>query len=411
MPQKEEPHHVIVRLPFQRPEDFEEPPLIVWTEEMEHRLWQYTSQKNTDWNSIARELQVPTQILIRHAAFLYETQLRGIQQQLRMGEMGKGKASDSASASGRSSRASRPSSAMHAHSDIGNRPISTGNATSPIVDNVSDSLYLSTISAASHQRSFGSPGRPYMTRQTSQDKSSNSEPMVQTASPLPPLESSFHNMKRSRMAENEMTNSQLEDEASTKTSSASGSGVLQRSVPLDAWDRQELTGGGASEFAPDEEDSSQENDDYDNNDKDKNDNFEERFHELYVDEEDAPAFLPSSSRSPRGHSNSIMSLLKSVVIDKQSPFRHEPNSSSLPTSPDMRQQQPPSAQQLRSPLRHERMHQLSTAEEFTTEGTNSVGSSFSDVSDSSVTQSALEDAYMSKFNGSKMSTLTLSKKY
>lgn len=28
MPQKDEPHHVIVRLPFQRPEDFEEPPLV-----------------------------------------------------------------------------------------------------------------------------------------------------------------------------------------------------------------------------------------------------------------------------------------------------------------------------------------------------------------------------------------------
>ena len=217
-----------------------------------------------------------------------------------------------------------------------------------------------------------------MTRQTSQEKSSNAEPIIQATSPLPPLESSFQNMKRSRMAENEMTNSQLEDEASTKTSSASGSGVLQKSVPLDAWDRQELTGGGASDFAPDEDDSSQGNDDYDNNDK--NDNFEERFHELYVDEEDAPAFLPSSARSTRGNSNGIMSLLKSVVIDKQSPFRNEPGSSSLPTSPDVRQQQPPSAQQLRSPLRHERTHQLSTAEEFTTEGTNSVGSSFSDVS-------------------------------
>lgn len=217
-----------------------------------------------------------------------------------------------------------------------------------------------------------------MTRQTSQEKSSNAEPTIPAASLLPPLESSFQNMKRSRMAENEMTHSQLEDEASTKTSSASGSGVLQKSVPLDAWDRQELSGGGALDFAPDEDDSSQGNDDYDNNDK--TDNFEERFHDLYVDEEDVPAFLPSSARSTKGNSNGIMSLLKSVVIDKQGPFRNVPDSSSLPTSPNVRQQQPPSGQQLRSPLRHERTHQLSTAEEFTTEGTNSVGSSFSDVS-------------------------------
>lgn len=156
---------------------------------MEHRLWQYTSQKNTDCkaklslltdilaftanslksgNSIARQLQVPTQILIRHAAFLYETQLRGIQQQLRMGEMGKTKASDSASASGRSSRASRPSSAMHgefpfasgydflksvlpglsyrtAHSEVGNRPGSTTNAASPMIDNASGNIPGSSL--------------------------------------------------------------------------------------------------------------------------------------------------------------------------------------------------------------------------------------------------------------------------
>lgn len=104
---------------------------------MEHRLWQYTSQKNTDCeplplllpqkliskanfqflgNLIARQLNVPTPYLIRHAAFLYETQLRGIQQQLRLGEMGRTKTTESATASGRSSRASRPSSALHGES-------------------------------------------------------------------------------------------------------------------------------------------------------------------------------------------------------------------------------------------------------------------------------------------------------
>ncbi|KAI9307272.1 hypothetical protein BJ944DRAFT_262150 [Cunninghamella echinulata] len=43
---------------------------------------------------------------------------------------------------------------------------------------------------------------------------------------------------------------------------------------------------------------------------------------------------------------------------------------------------------------------------------NSVGSSFSDLSDSSITQSALEDALMSRLNnGSKMSSLAFSRKY
>jgi len=388
---------------------------------MEHRLWQYTSQKNTDWNLIARQLNVPTPYLIRHAAFLYETQLRGIQQQLRMGEMGKAKSTESASASGRSSRASRPSSALHAHSDIGNRPLSTTSITSPpnqtgsTVDNASESLYMSTTSAINHQRPFTSPSRPYMTRQTSQEKS-NSVEQMRHITPTRQLELSSHSLRQARIAKNELSQSQHDDEESTKTSSASGSGVLQKSVPLDAWDRQELAGGGASEFAPDEEDtnSSQENDDCDA-DTDKQDDYEERFGRMYVDQEDAPAFLPSSARPTSGNSNRIMSMIKSVVIDRQSPFRHEAASASQSTFSERQQQKQPSpTQQTRSPLKHDRTHHLSTAgnpEDSPIEGPTSVGSSFSDVSDSSVTQSALEDAYMSKFNGSKMSMLTFSRKY
>lgn len=40
-------------------------------------------------NFIAEQLGVPTPYLVRHAAFLYETQLRGIQQQLRLSEVSK----------------------------------------------------------------------------------------------------------------------------------------------------------------------------------------------------------------------------------------------------------------------------------------------------------------------------------
>ncbi|CEG82687.1 hypothetical protein RMATCC62417_16725 [Rhizopus microsporus] len=76
--------HVVIKLPFPRPNDFAEPPSIVWTEEMEHQLWKHMSQKSKDWNAIAEQLGIPTQYVVRHAAFIYETQLRGIQQQLRL---------------------------------------------------------------------------------------------------------------------------------------------------------------------------------------------------------------------------------------------------------------------------------------------------------------------------------------
>lgn len=74
---------------------------------MEQRLRQYMSQKYTDCkdkyicgasyqkaytnntilgNYIAEQLEVPVSYLVRHAAFIYETQLRGIHQQLRMND-------------------------------------------------------------------------------------------------------------------------------------------------------------------------------------------------------------------------------------------------------------------------------------------------------------------------------------
>ncbi|CAM0134886.1 unnamed protein product [Umbelopsis sp. WA50703] len=400
MPQKDDLPHVVIRLPFKRPENFEEPPSIIWTEEMEHRLWQYTSQKNTDWNLIARQLNVPTPYLIRHAAFLYETQLRGIQQQLRLGEMGKAKTTESATASGRSSRASRPSSALH---DASNRPLSSTSMTSavnqagPLGDNTSESMYMSTIS--SPQRNIMSPpNRPVVGRQMSQEKTPSPE-LKRRFTPTRQLESPSHSLSQSKLAKEQNEESRPgehednEDTKSTKTSSTDGSGVLQQSVPLDMWDRQELAGEGGSNFAPEESDTNESDDN-----AEAGNDYEEQFGGMYIEED--PAFLPSSARPAGGNSNRIMSMIKSVVIDRQSPFRNEPSSSSLPSSP--RHRQPPVTVErlVSSPLKQDRTQHLGVEDSPT--GGPSVSSSFSDVSDSSVTQSALEDAYMSKFNGSKM---------
>ncbi|CAG8676415.1 2474_t:CDS:2 [Dentiscutata erythropus] len=82
----EQPLHVVIRIPYKRPPGFVEPPSIIWTEEMEKRLWEILAQKNIDWNSASQLLNVPAPYLLRHAAFLYETQLRDVQMQLRRGE-------------------------------------------------------------------------------------------------------------------------------------------------------------------------------------------------------------------------------------------------------------------------------------------------------------------------------------
>ncbi|CAG8537920.1 21630_t:CDS:2 [Cetraspora pellucida] len=80
----EQPLHVVIRIPYKRPPGFVEPPA-----EMEQRLWEiltHNKDQNIDWNSASRLLNVPVPYLLRHAAFLYENQLRGVKMQLRRDE-------------------------------------------------------------------------------------------------------------------------------------------------------------------------------------------------------------------------------------------------------------------------------------------------------------------------------------
>ncbi|CDS06594.1 hypothetical protein LRAMOSA09122 [Lichtheimia ramosa] len=129
--------HVVIRLPFKRPQGFIEPPQIRWTDEMEQRLRQYMSQKYTDWNYIAEQLEVPVSYLVRHAAFIYETQLRGIHQQLRMND----KSTTPPPAQRQSSKRSTPRSSETV--DDQSTPTPTPDNTKPVKD---DAMMLSTIS-------------------------------------------------------------------------------------------------------------------------------------------------------------------------------------------------------------------------------------------------------------------------
>nr|CAG8555800.1 2269_t:CDS:2 [Entrophospora candida] len=85
MSSSEETIHVVIKIPRKRPLNFVEPPRVVWTEEMEQKLWEILAQnkrQSIDWNAASRLLNVPIPYLLRHAAFLYETQLRGVQKAL-----------------------------------------------------------------------------------------------------------------------------------------------------------------------------------------------------------------------------------------------------------------------------------------------------------------------------------------
>ncbi|KAI0705761.1 hypothetical protein C8T65DRAFT_652678 [Cerioporus squamosus] len=77
---------VIVRLPYNRPEDAPaDPPRVEWNADKEHILWEVLAKSraiegaNPDWKGLAQHLQVPLPYLLYRAQVRYEEDLRGLQ--------------------------------------------------------------------------------------------------------------------------------------------------------------------------------------------------------------------------------------------------------------------------------------------------------------------------------------------
>ncbi|KAG0320789.1 hypothetical protein BGZ99_004295 [Dissophora globulifera] len=87
MDPSEDSIHVIIRLPYTRPEGYVDTQPVQWTEAMEKTLWLIIGQTKpslVDWNAVSRQLgNVPVPFLIQHATFLYHNQLQDLH---RLGE-------------------------------------------------------------------------------------------------------------------------------------------------------------------------------------------------------------------------------------------------------------------------------------------------------------------------------------
>ncbi|KAH9854782.1 hypothetical protein C2E23DRAFT_866966 [Lenzites betulinus] len=77
---------VIIRLPYNRPEDAPpNPPRVEWNSEKEQILWEVIAKSRaiegagTDWNGLASHLQVPLPYILYRAQARYEEDLRGLQ--------------------------------------------------------------------------------------------------------------------------------------------------------------------------------------------------------------------------------------------------------------------------------------------------------------------------------------------
>ncbi|EIN10968.1 hypothetical protein PUNSTDRAFT_112761 [Punctularia strigosozonata HHB-11173 SS5] len=86
MPQPSQSVRVVVRLPYDRPEEaVQDPPTVEWNTEKENILWEVIARSRgpdsgvTDWKGLAAHLQVPLPYLLFRAQTRYEEDLRGLQ--------------------------------------------------------------------------------------------------------------------------------------------------------------------------------------------------------------------------------------------------------------------------------------------------------------------------------------------
>ncbi|KAL9556433.1 hypothetical protein MBANPS3_001865 [Mucor bainieri] len=348
---------------------------------MEHKLWQYMSQKNTDWNVIAEQLGVPTPYVVRHAAFIYETQLRGIHQQLRLN-------TNNSSINRNSTMSPTPT-----------KPRSIVRKTD------SQEKYCAASIRYSNTLQYQQQLQQQQQQESQRIESSGSMQRSNTSS---------------RLAD------KSKDNVSVKSSLSSSSAFKSTSTatyPVTQYTTNDNSLGSSSNSSSSEvsihhtqtENSHTDDDDnVDEGEKTDDEEFSSHFERMKMQVEE-PAFLPrqskkspaSASSSGLHHSRQALSMsiqnLRKLHVDKLQNDDLPLDSSSAASSQHSTKT---SSTQPQSPSHSPATNnfQATTAPGSSNESAmNSIGSSFSDISDSSVTQSALEEAFLSKFNqGSKM---------
>ncbi|KAI8987623.1 hypothetical protein BDF20DRAFT_910206 [Mycotypha africana] len=470
---EDDTYHVVIRLPFKRPEGFIEPPSIIWTDEMEHQLWQYMSQKNRDWNSIAEQLGVPTTYVVRHAAFIYETQLRGIHQQLRINtnNISLNSRNTKSPTASLKTRTSIRYSSKSSQSYLSQQPQQQLQQQS--VDSNSSLLqHSNTVSSSCLQTIDNKSAKSSLSNHSSVCKSSTmmSNPANSNNSNTTVKTRDYANYPLTATVNAEESQSQQfkhkNDTVSTKKSTHD-SIKKYRSIE-DGFSDAEDNGSSIDEVKPQHKDLQQQEKSIEGEEE-----FSNHFERMKLQIEE-PAFLPQhtlsssssshnlrnsrqqlsmSIQSLRRNSNNInlslanptntssVSTSRSPSSTSQTSFKTTDNNSSVtlnavydntPANAALTSSTPSpyTLQQLSQPdLQPVSSHSstminnaatavaatISTAPGSTSNESalNSIGSSFSDLSDSSITQSALEEAFLSKFNQgtSRMSLLNFSHRY
>jgi len=88
IPVRPEVHYTcFIRLPFPRPDDFSDPPPVEWDSAKDKALWKLVSKASTnsrdlDWEAIAAKFEVDLPFLLQQAAWLYGRHFEGMKKQM-----------------------------------------------------------------------------------------------------------------------------------------------------------------------------------------------------------------------------------------------------------------------------------------------------------------------------------------
>ncbi|KAK3707246.1 hypothetical protein LTR37_012247 [Vermiconidia calcicola] len=414
---------VFIRLPFPRG-DFQDPPQVQWDSSKDKALWKVvsaisTSKQDPDWDAISLRFDVPLPFLLQQAAWLYERHFEGMRKQMAKLSVAGAAGTGSGSASVQQSAVER---------DVNTPAVEIGGAETlrrPSKDlQRPPSITTQKLSARPHGENFSSPStpkehRPGVSRTpsaatvTQSRLSSSSARQILQAAPRAPSGATGQSSRRHELASSheESEESALGHDGASESNSGDDAPAAHRSQlvrrpPIGKKPAMDtLSSDGDAE--DDEED------------------------------DDSGGYLPFASKptkedlvatlrdSPNRQSTKAphqMAHTKSKT--KEPPPPSESSASSASSAQPTQSSNRPSAKTADtsnnrpgplSPKYKAELEKLSPRyRKSGSEGSPSIGSSFSDLDDVSVTQSALEDALLSNIQqhgsvgmgmGSRMSNL------
>ncbi|GAM90354.1 hypothetical protein ANO11243_083970 [Dothideomycetidae sp. 11243] len=390
------PHYTcLIRLPFPRG-DFVDPPPVDWDAAKDKALWKIISKaansKDLDWPELSTRFQVSLPFLLQQAAWLYERHFAQMRAQMK--KLGASNApspvpgQDAIAAAPTpsqrpGSRGSRAPSALSIHNKD-SPGLASGTLTSPVRANappMSRSPSTRTVTQSRY------PSAQHDTRSFRSSFGSHRKPApldnIVGESPSPPMASSSSSALSSSSDDRPIH------------PSVAKSQVFRRPPDL----RTISSEGDNEEDDDDDDDSSAGFLPFASRDQHASDQVstvrktsntdrtpqvrQSAFQATSVETPSSPRRNPASPTSPLGPSSPPNARDQSYTRPAENPpLRQNPSSARSPG---------PSAGAL-SPRRR-----TDVLSKEGSEGTPSMGSSFSDLDDASVTQSALEDALLSKF--------------